>query len=111
MLCDVMHAVAHFRSRIRNVLRVQSLVDWFPRRACVVTAKRTSSGNRNEDAVAIRSVQDDRVQTHAAGAGLPLRSRAVTAQSGKFLPRLAAVGRAKQRGIFDTGIDRVRIVE
>src|SRR5215470_8900716 len=108
MLRDVMNAVAHFSSRIGKVLRVQSLVDWFPRHSSVVSAKRTRSGDRNEDPVAIRSVQNDRVQTHAAGAGLPLRSRAVTAQSGKFLPRLTAVGRAKECGIFDTGIDHVR---
>ena len=34
---------------------------------------------------------------------------AVAAQAGKLLPRLPAVGRAKQGGIFDPGVDRVGI--
>ena len=54
---------------------------------------------------------DDAVQTHAARAGLPLRSRTVAAQTGKLLARLTAVGRAKQRGIFDAGVNSVGIVE
>ena len=33
------------------------------------------------------------------------------AQPGQLLPGLAAVGRAKQRGVFDPGIDGVRIGE
>src|SRR5216684_5298524 len=35
----------------------------------------------------------------------------MTAQSGEFLPRLAAVLRAEQRGVFHPGVDGVRIAE
>ena len=53
----------------------------------------------------------DRVQAHAAGAGRPLRAGAVAAQAGQLVPGLAAVGRAKDRRVFDAGVDRVRIGE
>src|SRR5215510_2837666 len=111
MLRDVMNAVAHFRGWIGNVLRVQSLVDWFPRRASVVSAESARSRDRNKDPVAIRRVQNNRMQAHAACAWLPLRSGSVTAHSRKFVPGLTTVGRAKQRSVFDTGIDGVGIVE
>ena len=51
------------------------------------------------------------MQAHAAGAGLPLRAGAVAAQAGELLPGLPAVGGAEQRGVFDSGVDRVRIGE
>src|SRR5258708_13003425 len=35
----------------------------------------------------------------------------MTAQSGEFLPRLAAVLRAEQRGVFHSCVDGVRIAE
>ena len=38
-----MNAVAHLSGRIGNVLRVQSLIDRFPRCAAVITAKRTGA--------------------------------------------------------------------
>ena len=57
----------------------------------------------------IARVEQDRVQAHAAGAGLPVRTRAVAAQAGKLLPGLPAVGRAEQRRVLDAGVDGVRI--
>src|SRR5256886_1266714 len=48
---------------------------------------------------------------HPAGAGLPLGPRAVAAQSGELLPRLAAVARPEQPGVFHAGVRRVRIGE
>ena len=54
-------------------------------------------------------VEKDGVQAHPAGARLPARPRAVAAQPGEFLPRLPAVGRAEQGGVFHAGVDRVRI--
>src|SRR5215213_7658557 len=98
---DVMNAMAHLSGRVRNVLRVQPLIDWFPRRAAVVTAKRTRRRDGNKDSLLIPRVQQNTVQAHAAGARLPLRSRAVAAQTRKFLPGLTAVVRAKQGGIFN----------
>ena len=94
-----------------NVLRPQSAIDRLPGRAAVIGAKRTRSGDCDEDAIRIGRIEQDRVQAHAAGAGLPLRSGAVAAQAGKFVPCLAAVGGAKHCGVFDAGIDRVRIVK
>ena len=51
------------------------------------------------------------MQAHPSGARLPFGSRAVAAQSGEFMPRLAAVSRAKNRGVFHAGVDRVRVGE
>src|ERR1043165_6768488 len=105
---DAMNAVADFSRWIRDVLRVQTLVNRLPVRAGVVAAKRTGGGDRHEHPVAILWIQEDGVQAHPAGARLPLRSGAVTAQSGEFVPALAAVTRAKQRCIFDAGVNRIR---
>ena len=49
------------------------------------------------------------MQAHPAGARLPAAAPTVAAQAGEFLPRLAAVGRAEQGGVFHPGVDRVRI--
>ena len=54
-------------------------------------------------------IENDGVQAHAARARLPVRTGAVAAQPGEFLPGLAAVGRAEQGGVFHSGVDRVRI--
>ena len=53
----------------------------------------------------ILRIENNRVQAHAAGAGLPLRARAVAAESCELLPGLSAIGGAKQCGIFYSGID------
>src|SRR5262249_16089189 len=76
----------------------------------VVSAESARSRDRNKDPVAIRRVQNNRMQAHAACAWLPLRSGSVTAHSRKFVPGLTTVGRAKQRSVFDTGIDGVGLV-
>ena len=66
-----------------------------------------------EMAMKIRSgiarIEKDRVQAHPAGARLPLGPCAVAAQSGEFLPRLPAVGRAEQGGVFHPGVNGIRI--
>ena len=56
-------------------------------------------------------IEQDGVQAHAAGAGLPVGAGAVAAQSGEFLPGLAAVGGAEEGGVFDAGVDGVGIGE
>src|SRR6185503_13407846 len=109
MLRDVMNAVAHLGVRIGNVLRVQSLIDRFPRRTTVISAKRTCGRDRDKDSVGIVLIEDHGVQTHAASAWLPLRSGAVATQSRKFLPCLTAIGRTKQGGVFNAGIDIIGI--
>src|SRR5208337_219127 len=108
---DVMHAVAHLGRRVGNVFRVESLVDGLPALAAVVGAERACGGNRNIHAVGIAGIENDGVQAHASGAGLPLRAGAMAAQAGKFVPVLAAIGRAKQRSVFDSGVDGVGIGE
>ena len=49
------------------------------------------------------------MEAHSARARLPVRSGAVLAQSGEFLPSLRAVVRDEQRGIFNSGVNLVRI--
>ena len=72
---------------------------------------RNAPGGRDgdEDALGIARIEQDRVQAHAAGAGLPLGPRAVAAQAGQLVPGLAAVGRAEQGGVLHAGVDGVRI--
>src|ERR1700731_5260666 len=88
---DVMHAMTDFRVWIRNVLRMQTLVDRLPTFSTVVGTKCACRGNRDEDSLRIFRVEQNRVQTHSACARLPLRSGAVTAQSGQLFPRLPAI--------------------
>src|ERR1051326_3565248 len=108
---DAMNAVADFGRWIGNVLRVQALVYRLPVRAGVVAAKRTGGGDAHEHPVAIPLFQAGGVEAQPARARLPLRSGAVTAQSGEFVPALAAVTRAKQRCIFNARVNRIGIVE
>ena len=88
---------------------LQAAVDRPPRLAAVVGPERARRRDGDEDPPGIARIQQDRVQAHPARARLPVRARAVAAQPGKLLPRLAAVGRAEQGGVFDAGVDRVRI--
>src|SRR5207253_968417 len=50
-------------------------------------------------------VKDNRVQTHAARPGLPLRPGAMAAKAGQFLPVLSAIGGAKNRRVFHSCIN------
>src|SRR6202030_1327692 len=79
--------------------------------AAVVGAEGASGGDRDVDPVGIAGVENDGVQAHAPGSGLPVGSSAVAAQAGQLLPVLPAVGGAKQRGILDSGVNRVGIGE
>ena len=56
-------------------------------------------------------IEQYRVQAHASRTGLPVWSRAVSAEAGQFLPVLAAIGGFEQGRIFDSRVDRVRIGE
>ena len=61
------------------------------------------------DAAGIVGIEQDGVQAHAARARLPARAGTVVAQAGEFVPGLAAVGRAKQGGVFHARVDGVWI--
>ena len=50
------------------------------------------------------------MQAHPAGARRPVRSGAVAAQTATSAT-LPAVGRTEQGGVFDPGVDRIRIGE
>src|SRR5689334_9086126 len=106
-----MNTVPNLRVWIRNVLRVQTAVDRSPGLACVVAPECAGGRNGDENPVRVAGIQDYGVQTHTSSAGLPFRSCAMAAQSREFLPRLTAVLRAKQSGVFHSRIDRVRIVK
>src|SRR5262249_52776579 len=71
--------------------------------------ERSRSRDRDEDSPRMARVEENRVQAHASGAGLPGRSGLMHAQPGQLLPRLPAVGRTEQGGVLDTGVDRVGV--
>ena len=88
---------------------MKAAIDRLPCFAAIVSAKCTGRRDRDEDPIRISRIDNDAVQAHAAGAGLPVRPGAVTAQSGKLVPCLPAVGGTEQCGIFNAGVNRVRI--
>ncbi len=108
---DAVNAVADVGSRLGNGLRVQSAVNGLPRLAGIVAAKSPGGGDRDEDPARVAGIEDDRVQAHPTGAWLPAGPGAVMAQSGELLPAFSSVARAKDRGVFDTRIDRIGICE
>ena len=77
----------------------------------VVAAEGARGRDRHEDPFRFGGIQDDRVQAHPARPWLPGVTGAVPAQAGQLLPVLAAVDRAEQRGVLDSGVDGVRIGE
>ena len=68
---ETMDAEADFGIGLRQVGVRQTLVDGRPSFAAVVGTEVSCSRNRNEDAVGIRFVEDNRVQAHAARPRLP----------------------------------------
>ena len=103
--------MAHLGVLVGDLRRAQPAVDRLPGLAAVVRAERAGRGDRDEHAVPVGRVVDDRVQAHAAGAGLPAWPRLVGTQRGQFLPVLAAVGRAEDRRVLGTGVHRVGVVQ
>src|SRR5436309_10646108 len=104
-----MYAVSDLGRRIRNVLRLQAVVDRQPRLSAIIGPERTRRGNCDEHPARIDGVEEDGVEAHAAGARLPLGPRAVLTKAGHFLPALAAIARSKQGGVLDTRVDGVRV--
>ena len=106
---DAVDAVADLRVRVGQfVVGLQAAVDRPPGLAGVVGAEHARGRDGDEDALGVARVEQDRVQAHAAGAGLPEVALGA-AQPGKLLPGLAAVRGAEQRGVFHAGIDGVRV--
>ena len=106
---DAVNAMADLGIRVGDVLGLQPAVDRLPRLAAVVGAEGARGRDGDEDPAGVARIEKDRVQAQPAGARLPLGPGAVAAQSGEFLPRLPAVGRAEQGGVFHPGVDGVRI--
>src|SRR6185295_19537012 len=90
---------------------MEPAVDRLPILAGVVGAKRACGGDGDDNALGIAWIDDDRLQAHAAGAGLPRRTGAVAAQPGNLVAVLPTVGRAEERGVLDAGVNRVGIIE
>src|SRR5262249_50693825 len=108
---DAVHAVADLTFLVRELGRAQPLIDRAPGLAAVVGAKRARRGDRNGHPARVVGVDQDRVETEAAGARLPLRAGRVIAQARELLPVLAAVSRTEERGVLDAGVDRVGVVK
>jgi hypothetical protein len=106
---DAVYAMAHFGVGVGKFeLRPKSAVDRPPRVAGIVASERASGRDGCIDALRGSTVEQNGVQAHAAGAGLPKLSFGA-AETGQFLPCPASVGRFKYRRILDTGIDGVGI--
>src|SRR5215467_11836498 len=60
-----------------------------------------------EIAMGIARIENNRVQAHAAGAGLPFGTRAVAAKAGELVPGLASVFRTENGSVFDARVDGV----
>src|SRR6476660_4789875 len=86
---------------------MKALVDWLPRRSAIIGSECACRRNGYINALRIAGIQNDRMKTHTARTGLPLRPGSVAAQSRKFAPRLAAIFGFEQRSIFYTGKNRL----
>src|SRR5215469_12971090 len=108
---DMMHAVSYLRIWIRNVLRFQAAVDRLPAFSAIICAECPRRGNGDEHSLWILLIQNDRMQTHSSGAGLPIWAGAMATKTSKFVPRLAAVSGAENRGVFDSRVGHIGIVQ
>src|SRR5207247_216785 len=96
---------------VGNVLRAQAFVDRLPAFAAIIGSECSRGGNGDPYPLWIAWIENNGVQAHAARTRLPLRTSAVPSQPREFLPVLAAIGRAEQRRILDSGVGRIRIGE
>src|SRR2546428_5418014 len=97
---DPMDAMTDLRGRVRHEFRVQTLVDRSPCFAAVISPKRARGRDRDEHLLLIFWINQNRMETHSACAGLPTRAGVVLAQTGKFTPCFAAIFRFKKRRVF-----------
>src|SRR4051812_532199 len=108
---DVVNAVSDLGLGIRNILRAQTLVDRLPGFSAIIGAESARGGDGDVDALGVRGVEQNTVQTHAARARLPLRPGAVAAKSGEFFPGSPAIFREEQRRVFYSGINVIAFGE
>src|SRR6516164_8884837 len=108
---DMVNAVADFGVGVGNELGDKAPVDGGPCFAAVVGAKSACGGDGDIDAIGILGIEENSVKAHAARAGLPLGTRTMPAESGQFVPSFAAVSGFENGGVFDAGINSVRIGE
>src|SRR3954454_20512307 len=106
---DVVHTVPDLCLGVGDAFGLQAAVDRLPRLAAVRRTEGPGRGDRDVHPLRVARVEDDRVQAHAARARLPVRPGTVIAQTGQLLPRLTAVDRAEECGVFNAGVDRVWI--
>src|SRR6266446_751697 len=111
MQCNAMHAMAYFRIRVRNVLRMQPVINWFPVFSAIIGAKRPGSRDRDGNSLRIVRMEKNRVQTHTARARLPFRTSVAAAQYREFMPRFSAFSRFKQRGILHACVNVIGIIK
>src|SRR5215475_8751576 len=106
---QAVNAMADVGGRVRDVLRLEPLVDRPPRLAAIVGAKGAGGRNGNEHALWIDRIEQNGMQAHAACTRLPVRAGPVAAKPGELLPRLAAVGRVEQGRVLDASVYGVMI--
>src|SRR5262249_4666686 len=106
---DAVNAVADLGRRVGDAFRLEAPVYGSPGFSGIRGPEGARRRDRDEHPLAPAWIQKDGVKTQAAGAGLPVAPGLVTAQSGQLLPILAAVRRAKQGGVFDSGVHEVGI--
>src|SRR5207248_9988135 len=105
----MVNAMSDFGIGIRNLLGARAFVHRLPVLAAIIRSKRARRRNSNQYPRRIFRVKNNSVQAQAARARLPLGPGAMPAQAGEFLPILSAIGRAEQGGVFNPGINRIRI--
>lgn len=96
---NAVNAVADFSGRVGHEFGSQASVDRSPRLAGVIRSENTRGRDGRKDPFRIARIHNDRMQAHSARTGLPGLAGVVASQSGKLLPSLALVGRAKDRGV------------
>src|SRR4051812_4264328 len=106
-----MDAVTDLGSGVGDILRPESLIDRFPVDSSVVGSEGTRGRDGDEDPTGVTGIKKNGVQAHPAGTWLPARTGAVSAEPGKFRPRLSAIHCAEQGGVFHPGVHGVGIAQ
>src|SRR5580698_3723615 len=86
-------------------------VDRLPACPRVVRAESARRRDGDENSRRVTRVKNDGVEAQATRSRLPIRPGAMLAQSRKLGPGFASIGRAKEPGVFDTGVDFIGVGE
>src|SRR5580700_5227412 len=104
-----MNAVSDFRIRVRQLVwGFQPAIHRLPCFGAVIGAEGACRRDGDKDSLGAFRMDYDRVQAHAARAGLPEMTLGGT-QSRKLLPGKAAVHRLEKRGVFRARVHGIRI--